>query len=59
LRIVSTVALVDIGALDLAPREFLGLVDDITLGVTSCAVTAAFIDQPTTRRKNRSTTAAT
>ncbi len=27
--------------------------------VTSCAVIAAFIDQPTTRRENRSTTADT
>jgi hypothetical protein len=30
---VSAVALVDIGALDLAPRKFLGLVDDVPQGV--------------------------
>jgi hypothetical protein len=33
LRIVSAVPLVDIGALDLAPGEFLGLVDDVAQGV--------------------------
>lgn len=33
LRIVSAVPLVDIGALDLALGEFLGLVDDVAQGV--------------------------